>query len=187
MEFISALWIPIVLSAAGVWVVSAIGWMLVGHHNKDVRILPNEDGFTNAVRTLGIPPGNYGFPRTEDCHKSMKDPEFMAKWERGPVGMVSIWPSKISMAKPMVLTFLVYLVVSMLIAYLGWQTLPPGQGFLKVFQVVGTAGVLAYAFAFIPGNIWFQAYPRATLMSFIDGVIYGLLTGGIFAGMWPGA
>jgi hypothetical protein len=186
MEFLAALWLPIVLSAAGVWIASAMGWMLIGHHNKDWSVLPNEDAFTAALRSLNVPVGNYGFPRQEDCKKAMKDPEFQAKWKAGPVGMLQVWRADGGMAKPMVLTLLVYVVIGVFIAYLGWAALPhSGVEFMKAFQVLGTAGVLAYAFAHIPGNIWFQAYPRATVMCVIDGVVYGLITGAIFAAMWP--
>lgn len=188
MEFISALWLPIVLSAVGVWIASAVGWMLIGHHGKDWIGLPNEDAFTSALRNLNLAPGNYNFPHADDCHKAMKDPEFQQKWKNGPAGLVQIWKPDAGMAKPMILTFLVYLVAGTLIAYLGWNALPhQGAGFTKVFQLLGTAGILAYTVAAIPPALWFQAYPRAILMCIIDGVIYGLITGTIFAALWPAA
>jgi hypothetical protein len=54
-----------------------------------------------------------------------------------------------------------------------------------VFRVLGTAGVLAYCFAFLPNGIWFGAKPRAMAMNVIDGVAYGLVTGAVFAWLWP--
>ncbi|MBL8746499.1 MAG: hypothetical protein JNK58_09110 [Phycisphaerae bacterium] len=186
MEFITALWMPIVLSAVAVWIASALGWMVVGHHKKDWIGLPNEDAFTSAVRALNLPPGNYGFPHAEDCHKAMKDPEFQNKWKNGPVGLVQIWKPDGSMAKPMLLTFIVYLVTGVLIAYLGWNAFRgESPSFAAAFRVLGTAGILAYTISHIPSGIWFQSYPRAILMCIIDGVIYGLITGAIFAAMWP--
>lgn len=186
MEFISALWMPIVLSAVGVWIASALGWMVVGHHKKDFGGLPNEEAFTSAIRGLSIPPGNYGFPHAEDCKAANKDPEFRRKWQEGPLGMVSIWNPQLSMGKNMFLTFIVYLVAGTLIAYLGWSALPhAGVEFMKVFQVLGTAGILSYTIAGIPSGIWFQAYPRAIAMNILDGIIFGLITGAIFAAMWP--
>jgi hypothetical protein len=77
------------------------------------------------------------------------------------------------------------LVVSTLVAYIGSATLRPGAGFAQVFRVLGAAGVLGYSFAFIPNAIWFGQYPRAIAMSMIDGLVYGLTTGAIFAAMWP--
>lgn len=188
MEFITALWMPIVLSAVGVWIASAVGWMVLGHHSKDWIGLPNEEGFVAALRGLNLPPGNYGFPYAEDCKKANKDPEFQKKWKTGPVGLLQVWKPDISMGKCMALTFIVYLVIGVFIAYPGWNALPhQGTSFAQAFQITGTAGVLAYCFSFIPSHIWFQAYPRATVMCLIDGVVYGLMTGAIFAALWPSA
>ena len=82
-------------------------------------------------------------------------------------------------------TFIVYLVVSTLIAYLASVALPKTAEFAKVFQVVGTAGILAYSFSFIPNAIWFGAYRRTIVASIIDGIVYGAITGAIFAWRWP--
>ena len=38
----------------------------------------------------------------------------------------------------------------------------------------------------MPGMVWMGAYGRAIVMSVIDGVVYGLITGAVFAGLWPG-
>ena len=35
---------------------------------------------------------------------------------------------------------------------------------------VGTAGILAPCFAFIPNGIWFGGYPRTLIADFIDGL-----------------
>ncbi len=190
MDFLTQLWLPIVLSAAAVWIASAIVWMALPHHKDDHRKLPDEGAFAGALRSLNIPPGNYGFPYCGG-HAQRNDPEFQKKWKEGPVGMLSLWPPNPSMGKNMVLTFVLYLVVSALIAYLGWAVLPhgglmPPPTFGKVMQALGTAGVLAYSFAFIPNALWFGQYPRAIAMRVLDGIAYGLITGAIFAALWPG-
>jgi hypothetical protein len=186
MDFVSHLWIPIVLSAAAVWFASALAWMLSPHHKQDFKKLPDEDGFVAAVRSLGVTPGSYAFPRCE--HAQMKDPEFKKKWESGPIGVLNV-SGKVSMGKNMLATFLVYLIVSIFIGYLGWAVFQHDTALLsksRVFQVMGTAGVLAYSFSFIPGGIWFGQSGRSMLMGVIDGVVFGLITGGIFALLWPG-
>jgi hypothetical protein len=98
----------------------------------------------------------------------------------------------------MLLTLLVYLAVSVLVGYLGWNALPHAgvaagalseslrPGFAKIMQVLGTAGVLAYCFASLPNDIWFQRSGREVLTSLIDGVIFGLITAAVFAWLWPG-
>lgn len=182
MEFLTHLWLPILASAAAVWIASAIAWMAVGHHKKDWKGLPNEDAFLDYVRSSGIPPGNYGFPHfAGGCNT----PEAKAKWERGPLGLLNVW-GKMSMGRNMVLTFIVYLVVSAVIAYLAYQVPMMGVSFKQTFRFVGTAGVLAYSFAFLPNGIWFQQYPRTMAMNVIDGIVFGLITGLVFAALWPG-
>ncbi len=57
--------------------------------------------------------------------------------------------------------------------------------FAKVMQVLGTAGILAYCFASLPNDIWFQKSGREVLMNLIDGVIFGLITGAVFGWLWP--
>jgi hypothetical protein len=185
MDMLSHLWLPILVSAAAVWIASAIAWMALPHHRNDFKQLPDENAFSAAIRGLGLAPGNYGFPRCD--HGKMKDPAFQKRWEEGPNGTISVW-GKVSMGKNMFATFLVYLVVSILIAYLAAAIpLKPGDAPKHIFQVLGTAGVLAYCFSFIPGGIWFGQSGRALAMSVIDGIVYGLVTGGVFALFWPAA
>lgn len=178
------LWLPIVAAGAAVWVWSAVAWMALPTHRKDYRALPDEDAFLNAVRGLGLRPGNYSFP---DCSTSEKrnDPAMQEKWKTGPMGTLAIWPG-MNMGRNMVLTLLVQLVVSAVIAYLGSMTLQAGEEPMRVFRVLGTAGVLAYSFAFIPNGIWFN-HGRAIFTNMFDGVVAGLITGAIFAWLWPGA
>jgi hypothetical protein len=187
MEFLRTLWLPIVLSAAVVWVLSLVVWMALPHHKNDYVAIPDPPGegaFMESLRAGGIPPGNYVFPdfRTPEAMKS----EGVARaLERGPVGHLSLWQPPLTMGGKMAATFAVYVVVSVLIAYLGWVTLPRPAGFGRVFQVVATAGVLAYAFAFIPNAVWFGAYKRTIVAGIIDGVAFGAVTGAIFAWRWP--
>jgi hypothetical protein len=192
MEFLTHLWLPIVVSAAAVWVASALAWMAIGHHKKDWKQVPNEDEFIETVQRMGIGPGNYGFPEFRRCQGMSKD-EKMALWEemqKRPMGLLRVW-GPISMGRNMLLTLVVFLVVSVLIGYLGWSTLghaPGAEGrpdFAKVMQVLGTAGILAYCFAGLPNDIWFQRSAREVATSLIDGVVFGLITGAVFGWLWP--
>lgn len=184
IELLKDLWLPILASAAAVWIASAVIWMVLPHHRKDYKSLPDESGFTAFLKVAALPPGMYAFPHCGDRAKS-KDPEFEKRWKEGPTGFVSIWPP-MNMPRNMILTFLVYLVVSVLIAYLGAAAgIERGAPFAKVLQVLGTAGVLAYCFAFIPNGIWLGQSARALVMNIIDGIIFGLATGAVFAALWP--
>lgn len=183
MDLFRDLWIAIPAAAVGVWIASALAWMLVGHHAKDWNKLPDEDRSLDTLRSLALPPGVYGFPFMHS-HKECSTPAGQEKWAKGPTGLIRVW-GPTNMAKNMVFTFLTFLLVSCLIGYLGSACLPRGTGFMQVFRVLGTAGVLSYCFAFLPGDIWFQNKPRATLMCMIDGVVFGLITGAVFGLLWP--
>ena len=184
MDLLTPLWLPILLSAVVVWVASAIVWMALPHHKRDFIALPDEDGFMEHVRKSGLGPGNYVFPdfRGRDAMKSEKVCKAL---ESGPVGHLSLWPTPLTMGGKMVATFVVFLVVSTLIAYLTRVALPGAAPFGKVFQVATTAGVLAYCFSFIPNAVWFGAYRRTIVAGIVDGVVYGVITGAIFAWRWP--
>jgi hypothetical protein len=184
MDFF-ALWLPILASAAAVWIAAALAWMALPHHRKDHKSLPDEKAFTDAIRSMGIQPGSYVFPQWPSGEQK-KDPEFTKRWEEGPTGMLSVWP-KANMGRNMALTFLVYLAVSFFIGYIAAAALQPGAGFSPVFQLTGAAGILGYCFAFLPGAIWFNHSPRATLTCFLDGIAFGLITGLVFALLWPAA
>lgn len=184
MEFLSTLWLPILLSAAAVWIVSAVVWMAMPHHKNDFIGLPDEDAFLDYMRKSGIKPGNYVFPdfRGREAMKSEKTCKALAE---GPMGHLSVWQPPLTMGGKMIATFIVYLVASTFIAYLASVALPSPAAFAKVFQVVGTAGVLTYAFSFIPNNIWFGSYRRTIVAGIVDGIVYGVITGLIFAWRWP--
>ena len=184
MELLIPLWLPILLSAVVIWVISAIVWMALPHHKQDFIALPDEDGFMDYVRKSGIKPGNYVFPDFRDP-KAMKSEKIQKALEEGPVGHLSVWPTPVTMGGKLVATFIVYLVVSTLIAYLTRVALSGPAPFAKVFQVAGTAGILAYCFSFIPNAVWFGSYKRTIVANIVDGIVYGLITGAIFAWRWP--
>lgn len=205
MAFLTNLWLPILLSGVAVWIASALAWMAIGHHKKDRDPIPagHEQELMDAITRLNITPGNYGFP--DFCqHDKLPRKERMEKlkalYDRRPYGLLRVW-GEMNMGVNMLLTFLFYLFTSAVIAYLGWATLPHGTEstttvgvganttgtatFAHVFQVIGTAGILAYCFASFPGDVWFQKKKRAMLTEAIDGVIFGLTTAAIFAYFWP--
>lgn len=204
MDFLTNLWLPIVVSGVAVWFASALCWMAVGHHNKDRDPIPEgrEQEFMDTITRLNIRPGCYGFPDFFQCKNlpaAERKQAMREIYNRHPQGLLRVW-SPTNMGLNMALTFLFYLVTSAAIAYLAWAALPhaetvasvgtatiatSGAPFAKVFQVVGTAGILAYCFASFPNDLWFQQKRRAMAMNLIDGVIFGLITGAIFAWLWP--
>jgi hypothetical protein len=160
-------------------------WTILPIHDDDFKPLPDEAAVVGLIKSSSIPAGSYLYPHHKGF-KSKKDPEYTKVWMAGPAGTLSVWP-KINMGRNMALTVLTFLVVSIIIAYLAWNTRLPGASFGEVLRVAGTAGILAYSFAFLPNDIWFNRPRRAIVANIIEGIAYGLITGLIFALLWPGA
>jgi hypothetical protein len=185
MVSLLSLWLPILLSAVFVFLVSSIIHMALGYHNSDFRSLPDEDGVMKALRPFAVPPGEYMFPRAGDM-KAMKSPEFIAKWKQGPVAMITVLPSgEMSMTKSLVVWFLYTLVVSAFAGYVAGSALGPDAHYLAVFRFAGTTAFLAYAAAQWQNSIWFHRSWTTTLKSTFDGLVYGLVTAGVFGWLWP--
>jgi hypothetical protein len=184
MIAITSLWLPIVLSAALVWIASALVWTVLPHRRKEFRGLPDEEAARNALRAA---PGEYSIPYAADA-SAMKDPEHRRKMEEGPVAYVRVVPSGgPSMGRPMALSFLYYLVIGVVVAYLTSRTLDPGAHYLSVFRVAGAVAWTAHFFAAVPDSIWFGKPWTSTAKLFVESLVYGLLTAGSFGALWPGS
>ena len=181
---LAALWLPIVLSAIIVFVASSIMHMVLPYHRSDYSKLPDEDKVLGALRGAGLTRGSYIFPHT--THKDMKSPEMAEKYKQGPVGMLTVFPTgPVNMGKFLGMWFGYCLVISFFVAYLATHTVTIGAPYLVVFRVVGTAGFLAYGLGHISNGIWKGQLWSVTIKEVFDGLIYGLLTAGVFGWLWP--
>ncbi len=184
MDLLLPLWLPILLSAAAIWFVSIIASMALPHHKQDFIALPDEDGFMDDLRKRGIKPGNYLFPDFR-TRKAMESDKVKKALSEGPVGHLSVWKTPLTMGDKMVATFIVHLFVCTLIAYLTRIAIPGAAPFAKVFQVAATGGILAYCFSHLPSAIWWGSYKRTIIANIVDGILYGVIIGVIFAWRWP--
>jgi multisubunit Na+/H+ antiporter MnhB subunit len=184
MTELATLLLPILLSGIAVFFASFLAWVVIGHHAPDWSEIPDEGNVIDFIRAQGLKPGQYIFPiaRTKEA---MADETKKQRILSGPWGTLNLWSRQVHMGRNLLQTFVFYLVTSFFIAYLATLALEPGAAFLKVFQVTGTAGILAYAFGHVPNSIWFGTHRRPMLMDILDGVCFGLLTGLIFAAFWP--
>ncbi len=184
MNDLMSLWLPILFSAVLVFIASALAWTVLPHHKADFKAMPDQKAFDDALASLNIEPGQYMFPYCSDS-KKMKEPEFQARWKAGPNGVLNLWAGWPGMGRNMALSFVFYLVASVFVAYVCHLTLVSGAEPLRVFRLAGTVGIMAYCFGSIPKDIWFNTPPRAVVTNLIDGVVFGLLTAGAFAWLWP--
>jgi hypothetical protein len=185
MTGLSVLWLPILLSSVIVFIVSAIIHMLTPWHKTDYPRLESEDKVMDALRPLGIPPGDYLVPCAGSM-EVMKSAEFQEKLKKGPVLLMTIWPSgPTSMGRSLLFWFLYSVVVGIFAAYIAGRALPQGAHYLQVFRFAGATAFLGYSLALWQMSIWWHRAWRITIKGTIDGLIYGLLTAGVFGWLWP--
>jgi hypothetical protein len=185
MTELTALWLPILLSAIIVFVTSSIIHMVLPWHKSDYPKMANEDKFADAVRPLAIAPGDYMVPRPA-TRDDMRSPEFAEKMKRGPVMVLTVMPAgPMSMGRNLAQWFVYILVVGVFAAYVAGRALPPGAHYLQVFRFVGAAAFLSYSVALWQMSIWYRRAWSITIKSSIDGLIYACLTAGTFGWLWP--
>jgi hypothetical protein len=181
---IASLWLPIVVSAVIVFIVSSIIHMATPFHKGDMKALPREDDVMNALRPFGIGPGDYGMPHAGSM-EGMRSPAFRERMRKGPVAFMTFRaPGEMSMNSSLILWFVYSLVVSFFAAYIAGATLEPGTDYLRVFQIAGCVSFMGYSLALPQGSIWWSRNWGTTIRTMIDGLIYGLMTGGTFGWLW---
>jgi hypothetical protein len=181
---LTALWLPILLSAVIVFLASSIMHMLLPYHRSDYSQLPDEDTILAVLRSAALKRGLYVFPFC--THKDMKSPALIEKQKQGPVGFITIVPSgPPAMPKFLVQWFVYCLLIGFFVAYLTGHTVAHGAYYLAVFRVAGTAAFLAYGLAHLSNGIWKGQKWSVTIKEVIDGLVYALLIAGTFGWLWP--
>ncbi len=179
------LWLPILLSAVFVFIVSSILHMVIPIHKGDFKKLPGEEKILAEMRSQGVQPGSYRFPFAETM-KEMGSHEMLEKLKRGPVGILTMLPTgPCNMGKSLVLWFVYSLLVGLLVAHAAAVGLHRGAGFAPVFHLTGAAAILGYAIGALPESIWKGQKWSITFKFVFDGVVYGLVTGATFGWLWP--
>ncbi len=185
MVGLTALWLPILLSAVFVFILSSIIHMISPWHKNDYPLLENQDTIMDALRPLNIPPGDYMIPKAKDM-KDMRSSEFRAKLSKGPKVIMTVLPGGMpGMTKNLLGWFLYSIVVSIFSAYVTGRALGPGTVYLRVFRFIGAVSFIGYTLALWQMLIWYNRAWSTTIKSTIDGLIYALVTAGTFGWLWP--
>lgn len=183
MDFISTLWLPILLSAVFVFIVSSLVHMVLGYHAGDFQKLPNEDQVMDTLRGLNIPPGHYAMPKA-DSMKDFSSEAHKAKMKKGPVAMLNVRGPNMSMGSSLVKWFVYCVVVGFFAAYVAAHSLPVDAPYLTVFRIVGCSAFMGYGLGLFQEAIWSGRSWRSTWTGVFDALLYALVTGGTFGWLW---
>lgn len=179
------LWLPILLAGVATHIASTIAWTVMPHHKPEWNKLPGdvEDGLLDFIDSKNVPAEQYLFPYADDP-KEMSTPEFKAKEGRCR-GMLVLWPNPTNMGKAIGLTLAFFMVAAFLVGYVASIAFGAGESDkLEIFALVFTTALLCHAAGPFPGVFWFRKY---FAMEVLDGVVYALITAGIFTMLWPAA
>jgi hypothetical protein len=82
-------------------------------------------------------------------------------------------------------SFLVYLLVSFLAAYVSQLALGDAPTRLAIVRVLWTIGILAYGVGTSFTSIWYSRPWKAYAADLLDAVLQGLAMAAVFAWLWP--
>ena len=186
MTALTALWLPILVSAVAVLVVSSIIHMTPLWHKTDYPRYPDEARVLDALRPIGIPPGDYLLPRPANTAE-MRSPEFREKMKRGPVVVMTVMPPwSGSMAGNLSQWFVYCLVVSVFAAFIAGSAVPPGSPpFAAICWFAGITAFLGYTLALFQMSIWYKRAWAMTFKATVDGILFAVVTCAMLTWIWP--
>ncbi|MCW8926507.1 MAG: hypothetical protein OQJ84_09635 [Xanthomonadales bacterium] len=179
-----SLWLPVVLSAVFVFIVSSVIHMVLKYHGNDMKALPKEDEVMDALQPFNIAKGEYFMPYISDL-KQRESEEFKARLEKGPVAFLTVVPDAYNMGGKLFMWFVYSLLVGFFTAYVAGIAMAPGAHYLAVFRITGAVAFVGYALALMQNSIWFGKSWASTLKYMVDGFVYALVTAGTFGWLWP--
>lgn len=175
---ILSLWQPVLASAVIVFFAGAAIWMVMPWHKSDWRKPHDEEGVRSALKDLA--PGQYSLPHCPN-RSALNDPGMQQKFKDGPVAFITVVASGLPRMGPTLgMNFAYNVLVSIMCAYLVSRTLAPDAEYLAIFRISGAVAFVAYGMAFVQDSIWFGRPWPVTIKTFLDALIYSLLTGGVF-------
>ena len=187
MTSLASLWLPILLSAVAVFIVSSVVHMVLPHHRTDFGKLPAEDETMRALAQGQTAPGTYMFPYAGSM-AAMKDPAWVEKRTRGPAGIVTIMPPGVPrMSKNLIQWFIYSIVVSLFAAYIASRAQPPGAPSGGVLRFAAATAFFCYGVGIAHESVWFSRRWSVTFKYLFDALLYAFATGFVFVWLWPKA
>jgi hypothetical protein len=181
----ASLCLPILVAAVGVFVASSLIHMVFRWHNADYRKLANQDEVRAALLQGQVTPGQYTLPHCLGP-ADMNSPDNRQRFVDGPVGFIVLRPAGLPKIGPHLLQwFLLTLAVAATSALIASAVLGRGAAPGAVFRFFAGVSFLAYAAGAVSDGIWKSQPWGAVSKDLLDALIYALVSGAVFAWLWP--
>jgi hypothetical protein len=183
MHILVALWLPILLSAVIVFVISCLIHMALKWHAFDYKGFANEDEVRAALGADNVPGVKYVVPYCGDM-KEMGSETMKRKFAEGPIAIITFGhKGQPNLGKLMGLWFVWSLIIAAVAAYLTARVVPIEQT-LRAAKFAGGITFVAHGFGSVQESIWMHRSWRSTATYLADALLYGLGTGAIFYWLW---
>jgi hypothetical protein len=181
---IASLLLPVLLAAVAVFAYSFLAWMVLPHHRRDIRPLPNEVPLVEAIAAMDIEPGLYMFPNCEDP-ADYRSEAFLARYRQGPWGTLTIRPSKPNFGANLGLSMVLYLLTAFGSAWVVSLAVTDAATFGAVFGPALMIGFLAYGVGPLCGASFLGKPVRFMLTDLLDATVSAGLNAAVLALLWP--
>jgi len=188
MNALISLWLPILLSAVVVFIISSLIHMVIKWHAPEYKGFANEDAVRAAINAGNPSLGQYVLPYCKDM-KALANETMQKKFQEGPVGFLRLGPKGgHNMGKSLGIWFLFSLAVSAVAAYLAVRIYGLEPMFVRSpAKLIGAVAFIAYGFGGIPESIWMARPWTSTAKYLLDAALYAAGTGATFYFLWPSA
>lgn len=182
-----ALWLPILLSAVVVFVISSLIHMVFKWHASDYKGFANEDAVRDALRVGSPETGKrYVVPYCTDM-KEMGSEAMQQKYAAGPNAFVVFAPNgQPKMGKQLGLWFLWALIVALAAAFIVAELVGISPWRARAgAKVVGAFTFAAYGLGTVTESIWMYRSWTSSAKYLLDSALYAVGSGLVFYYLWP--
>lgn len=185
MSSLLSLWLPILLSAVVVFVISSLVHMVFKWHASDYNSIANEDTVRAALNAGNIVPGRYVIPHCKDM-KDMASEAMLKKYQEGPVAHLTIIPKgSPAMGKYLGMWFLLCVLVSATTAFIASRLIPMDHNVARgAAKLAFAISFVAYGFGTLQESIWSGRPWASSAKYLLDSALYAAGTAAVFYWRW---
>lgn len=187
---IASLIFPAVVAGLAVFFSSALVWMVLRWHDRDIQVLPDEAGFVEQLQHSDLSPGFYMWPNCATRGEHRSD-AFKAKWKGGPWGTITVFAGQPHFGRNLAGSLLINICVALGIAVTiglaagGADASACSCAVQSIMLPAFIAGVAAYCLGGLCNDLFLGKPGRFIVTCVVDGLIYAVVQAVVLWAMWP--